>query len=88
MVCYFIPKFNRNCEIFLDHVHANVDVTDGLSANDAYLLSLNLHISACIALLCVRSPALLYSATVHLDLCSFASVCRRIGAHLVEIFST
>jgi hypothetical protein len=74
MVCYFIPKFNRNCEVCFDRMHANVDVTDGLSTNDAYLLSLNLHIGACIALLCVRSPALLYSATVQLDSCSFASV--------------
>jgi len=54
MVCYFIPTFNLECEISFHHMHANVDLTDGLSANDANLLSLNLHIDACIALLYVR----------------------------------
>jgi len=69
-------------------MHASVDVTDGLSVNDAHLLPFSLHIVACIALLCVRSPALLYPATVHLDSCSFAYFCKRIGTHLVQIFST
>jgi len=69
-------------------MHSSVDVTDGLSVNYAHLLYLNLHIGACIALLCVRSPAFLYPATVHLDTYLFASFCKRIITHLVEIFST
>jgi hypothetical protein len=83
MVCYFITKFKCDSEIGFDHMHANVDVTDVVRANYANLLSPNLHIGARIALLCVRSPALLYPATLHLDSCSFASFCRRIATHLV-----
>jgi hypothetical protein len=69
-------------------MHAKSGVTDGLNENYVNFLSLDLHIRACIALLCVRLPSLLYPATLHQASCSLASFRQRIGKRLVEIFST
>jgi hypothetical protein len=67
-------------------MYAKLEVTDGLNENYVDLLPFDVHIGACIVLLCVRLPSLLFPATVHQASGSLASLCQRIGKRLVEIF--
>jgi hypothetical protein len=69
-------------------MYAKLEATDGLNENYVNLVPLDEHIGACIVLLCVRLPSLLFPSIVNQASGSLASLCQIIVKRLVEIFLT